>query len=220
MKHIGFIFDMDGVIVDSNPYHKMALEQFCQQVGISITQEVLLHKVYGRANKEWLPELLGKELSEEEIEHYGTEKELLYQQLYRPYIRPVPGLFQFLQLLTERKFPCAVATSAPRMNVDFTLQHTGLSHFFELVLDQSHVSKGKPHPEIYLKTSAALGLPPSQCIVFEDSLAGVRAARAAGCKVVGVLTTHRAEELTEAQITIADFTNLQPEALCRQLDLV
>jgi beta-phosphoglucomutase-like phosphatase (HAD superfamily) len=95
-----------------------------------------------------------------------------------------------------------------------------LSSFFSIILDESCVSHGKPNPEIYLKAAAALQLPPERCIVFEDSLSGVAAAQAAGCKVVGVLTTHSADELAHSDMTIEDFTNLQPEKIYRQINLL
>lgn len=220
MEKPAFIFDMDGVIVDSNPYHKIALQTFCKRLGFTLTEEEMIHKIYGRTNKEWISNLFNGKITAEELQRYGTEKELLYQELYRADIRPLAGLREFLELLERQGIPRAIATSAPRINVDFTLEHTGLRPFFDIILDESHVVHGKPAPEIYLKTAAALQLPPQRCIVFEDSLSGVAAAQAAGCKVVGVLTTHRAEELAHADMTIQDFTNLQPKAIYRQINLL
>ncbi|MCS7018607.1 MAG: HAD family phosphatase [Cytophagales bacterium] len=219
MPTFAFVFDMDGVIVDSNPYHKIALQQFCQRLGFHLDEPAMIHHIYGRTNKEWIGNLLGSNISPEQLRQYATEKELLYQELYRAHIRPLAGLHEFLQLLVKQHIPRAIATSAPRMNVDFTLHYTGLGSFFDVILDESHVQHGKPHPEIYIKTAEALQLPPERCIVFEDSLSGVAAAQAAGCKVVGVLTTHRAAELAHAHMTIKDFTNLQPEQIYCQINL-
>jgi HAD superfamily hydrolase (TIGR01509 family) len=219
MKTVAFVFDMDGVIVDSNPYHKIALQTFCQRLGFDLDEQEMIHKIYGRTNKEWISNLFGNDITAELLAQYGIEKELLYQELYQPYIQPLAGLKDFLQILDKQAIPRAIATSAPRMNVDFTLGNTGLSNFFSTILDESHVLHGKPNPEIYLKAAAALQLLPEQCIVFEDSLSGVAAAKAAGCKVVGVLTTHSAAELADADMTIEGFTNLQPEKIYRQINL-
>jgi beta-phosphoglucomutase len=214
MKH-AFIFDMDGVLVDSNPTHKIALKQFCKKHGYELSEEQLREKIYGRTNRDWLLNLFG-DLNEETIRQYAYEKESLFRELYDD-IKPVDGLIDFLKKLDDSGIPRAIATSAPRANVDFTLERTNMGAYFPTILDDSFVSKGKPDPEIYLKSAAALGFDPSMCIVFEDSLSGVKAGRLAGCKVVGVTTTHSREELHETDHNIDDFENLKPEFLLSRL---
>jgi HAD superfamily hydrolase (TIGR01509 family) len=110
----------------------------------------------------------------------------------------------------------AIGTSAPRSNVDFVLKHTGIEKFFPVILDESHVTHGKPNPEIYINCAAALNFPPAQVIVFEDSLSGVAAGLAAGCHVVGIATTHTAEELG-TKVTMKDFTELSPAEIIERL---
>jgi len=214
MKH-AFIFDMDGVLVDSNPTHKIALKQFCKQHGYDLTDHQLREKIYGRTNRDWLLNLFG-DLSEETIRQFADEKETLFRELYQD-IKPVDGLITFLEKLEIQKIPRAIATSAPRANVDFTVLHTHIERFFSIILDDSFVSRGKPDPEIYLKSAAALGLNPAQCVVFEDSLSGVKAGKNAGCKVVGVTTTHTREELAETDLNIDNFADLEPELLLSRL---
>ncbi|MDH4090438.1 MAG: HAD family phosphatase [Cyclobacteriaceae bacterium] len=210
-----FIFDMDGVLVDSNPTHKIALQQFCKQHGYTLTEQQLREKIYGRTNRDWLLNLFG-DLSDETIRHYADEKESLFRALYHD-IKPVEGLISFLEKIKTQGIPCCIATSAPRANVDFTLLHTGIGGYFSVILDDSFVSQGKPDPEIYLKSAAALGREPAQCVVIEDSLSGVEAARRAGCKVVGITTTHTAVELAEADLIITNFEGLVPELLLSKL---
>lgn len=211
-----FIFDMDGVLVDSNPFHKISLKQFCAKYGFELTEEHLREKIYGRTNKDWIPNVFGK-LPMEQIMKYQDEKEALFRELYKNDITPVAGLVAFLQKLDVNEIPRAIATSAPRANVDFTLAETATRSFFQTILDESFVSKGKPDPEIYLKTADALGFKPGNCVVFEDSLSGVRAGKAAGCKVVGITTTHTAAELSETDFVIDDFVDLDPETLISRL---
>ena len=208
MKH-AFIFDMDGVLVDSNPTHKIALKQFCKKHGYDLSETDLREKIYGRTNRDWLLNLFGN-LNEETIRAYAEEKEALFRELYVD-IKPLDGLHSFLKKLDANGIPLAIATSAPRANVDFTISKTGITHFFPIILDDSFVTKGKPDPQIYLKSAAALGMPSGQCVVFEDSLSGVMAAKRAGCKVVGVTTTHTREELTETDLNIDNFESLTPE---------
>lgn len=211
-----FIFDMDGVIVDSNPAHDIALKQFCQKYGQDLTEEDLRDKVYGRRNQDWLINIFGP-LPPDVLAAYGEEKEALFREIYDATIEPLPGLASFLRAIREAGIPSAIATSAPRSNVDFVLVKTGFGPFFDTILDASFVSHGKPHPEVYLKTAAALNYEPHKCVVFEDSFAGVLSAKNAGCKVVGVTTTHGYDELTGTDATIDDFSSLDPNELISKL---
>lgn len=212
----GFLFDMDGVIVDSNPFHKIALRQFCNKYGYDLSEEQLREKIYGRTNKDWIRNVFG-DIDAETLKRYADEKEALFRDLYKKDIVLVPGLLDFLKKLDQHQIPRAIATSAPLENVDFTLSKTDTRAYFPTILDESFVSKGKPEPEIYIKSAAALGLDPKACIVFEDSLSGVTAGKRAGSKVVGVTTTHSPEELHESDTVIKDFVGLDPKKLISKL---
>lgn len=201
---------MDGVIVDSNPYHKTAIKQFCKKYGKDLSEEELREKIYGRTNRDWLANLFGN-LSPEQLKSYADEKELLFRNLYEKDIKPIDGLIEFLTRLDSLNIPKAIATSAPWENVEFTLEKTGTLKYFKTVLDESFVTRGKPDPQIYLKTAAAVGFPPEKCIVIEDSLSGVKAGKAAGCKVIGITTTHSRRELEETDMVIDNFNELDPE---------
>ena len=202
------IFDMDGVIVDSNPTHTIALRKFCEMHGHHLTDEELKTTVYGRANKDWLPDIFGAQMTPAEYKKLADEKEALFRKLFKPKIRPLKGLIFFLETLRENHIPRALASSAPAENVQFTLEKTGTKKYFDIVLDESSINKGKPDPEIYLKTASLLNFSPEQSIVFEDSIAGVEAAKKAGCKVVGVTTTHSRAEFSETDLVIDDFEGL------------
>jgi beta-phosphoglucomutase len=206
---------MDGVIVDSNPTHKIALKQFCRKHGYDLSESDLREKIYGRTNRDWLLNLFGS-LDDETIRKFADEKEALFRSLYKD-IKPVPGLIPFLDNLEMLSISRAIATSAPRANVDFTLQKTNTGKYFQTILDDSFVTEGKPNPQIYLKSAQALGFDPSNCVVLEDSLSGVKAGKRAGCKVIGITTTHSREELNETDFVIDDFENLDPKFLISQL---
>lgn len=213
---VAFIFDMDGVIVDSNPFHKIALKQFCSKYGHQLTEEQLAEKIYGRRNQDWLAYIFGP-LEENQMNQYADEKEALFRELYEKDAKPLEGLISFLQKLEEKGIPCAIATSAPRDNVDFTLAKTGAARYFNTILDSSFVTQGKPHPEIYLKTAKALGFQPQNCVVFEDSLSGVDSAKTAGCKVVGITTTHSGGELNRTDYNVDNFFGLDPQKMISRL---
>ena len=209
MSSFAFVFDMDGVIVDTNPYHKIALRQFAEKYGYHLDEEGLVKKIYGRTNKEWIPNLFGRTLTPEELHFYGEEKEQMFRDIYKKDIKPLKGLKEFLDQMDELNISRAIGTSAPRSNVDFVLKETGLQKYFSVMLDESDVTHGKPNPEIYINCAARLKMPPAQCIVFEDSLSGVASGIAAGCPVVGVATTHTAQELG-TKVVIKDFTEMTP----------
>ena len=213
MKDFAVIFDMDGVLVDSNPYHKKALVQFCQSHGYNLTEEELRAKIYGRTNKDWITNLFDGRVTGEELKKYAEEKEALFRRLYNGFVKPVNGLVGFLELLEEKQITRAIATSAPGANVDFTLQETGIGKYFNTILDDSYVENGKPDPEIYLKTAAAINYQPGSCVVIEDSLSGVKSARAAGTKVIGITTTHTRDELSDTDLVINNFTELNIEVV-------
>lgn len=212
MKKFGVIFDMDGVIVDSNPYHKIALKEFCSRHGYELNDDQLLKRIYGRTNREWITDLFGR-LPEDQLAEYTEEKEALYRKLFSDDIKAVKGLVKFLDLLDENSVLRAIGTSAPRSNVDFTLNKTNTVKYFPTILNDTFVTHSKPHPEIYLKSAAALGLPNNQCIVIEDSLSGVEAGQKSGSKVIGITTTHTAEELAHCDLVIDDFEGLTLEML-------
>jgi beta-phosphoglucomutase len=207
---------MDGVIVDSNPFHKIALKQFCKAHGHDLSEEQLVGRIYGRTNKDWIPNVFG-DIGNEKVKQYANEKEAMFRKIYADDIKPLEGLLEFLENVERAGIIKAIATSAPRDNVWFTLQNTHTEKYFSIILDEAFVTRGKPDPEIYLKTASAVEIEPGYCVVFEDSLSGVKAGKAAGCKVVGITTTHSREELYETDFVIDNFRGLDPEALISSL---
>lgn len=221
MRPIAIIFDMDGVIVDNHQYHLRSWLSFFEKYGISITEQEYKQQINGRVLDDILPKMLGKSLSSEAISEYGEEKESLYRELYMKDIRPTPGLIEFLEELEQYRISKAVATSAPPANVKFTMEHTGLTSYFPVIVDDTMVTKGKPDPEVYLTAAQKLDVPPAQCVVFEDALLGIQAGRNAGMKVVGVATTHTRKELelADTDLVINNFEGLHLSKLMDLLNL-
>ena len=213
MKDFAIIFDMDGVLVDSNPFHKKALIEFCQSHGYNLTEEELRARIYGRTNKDWITNLFNGKVTGEDLKKYADEKEALFRRLYKGSVKPVDGLIGFLEHLVDKNVTRAIATSAPRANVDFTLEETHIGKYFTTILDDSYVENGKPDPEIYLKTAAAIKYDPKNCVVIEDSISGVLSARSAGAKVIGITTTHTSEELSNTDLVIDNFNTLNIETI-------
>jgi HAD superfamily hydrolase (TIGR01509 family) len=213
MKKFAVLFDMDGVIVDTNPAHKKAIFQFCDKYNKQLSDEELTKYIWGRTNKEWIRHLFGKDISDPQLKAYADEKELLFRTIYEPNIKLLKGLKAFLDMLKRNNIPMAVGTSAPPENVDFVFKHTGIKKYFDVVLDERAVTIGKPNPEIYLKAAKALNFDPADCIVIEDSLSGIESGKRAGSKVIGITTTHSDAELSHADLTAADFSALSTNDL-------
>ena len=204
----GVIFDMDGVIIDNNPYHKLAWQSFSESYGVKLSEEEIREHIFGRVSRDTLEYIFKRRLTEEEINRYVEEKEKIYRETYRDHIRPLRGLIPLLTDLQKNMVPVALATSAPPGNVEFTFNHLPLSSYFRFHLDASDINKGKPDPEIYLKAVKKLDIPADRCIVFEDSIAGVKAANRAGTRVIGITTTHSGEELEGAIDAVSDFSEM------------
>lgn len=196
---------MDGVVVDNDRFHIEAWIQIAQQYGIALTRQRYQEEMNGRTMAACIQMLFGDRAHDPTIAHFGEEKEALYREIYRPHIRAANGLPTLLKALNAAKIPCALATSAPKSNVDFVMEHTGLRPFFQSIIDDSGVKNGKPDPEIFLSSATNLGREPRQCLVFEDSLMGIRAARNAHMKVIGLATTLPADQLAHADSVIPDF---------------
>ncbi len=210
-------FDMDGVVADNISYHFDAWRQFAGKYGFHLSDDELTRYVNGRIAREILEYLFRRELSPEEVHRYTEEKEDIYRELYRPYLKPAEGLIPFLQELRRHGVPTAIATSAPYTNVSFTLDGTGTREFFREIVDARHVRLGKPDPEIYLLAASRLNRPPEKCIVIEDALLGVQAGLNASMKVIGITITHTAEELINTHHIIRHFQDLDIELLYRLL---
>lgn len=206
------IFDMDGVLVNNYEYHRRAWEMFLQMHNIPVTGN-FKSGIFGGTNPEHLEYFFGRKLSTLEFNEFEESKESIYRTIYEPHIKPVNGLIPFLTCLQEWLIPLALATSSPRINVDFVLEKTGTRKFFNAILDSSSVVKGKPDPEIYLKAAGELNYQPKHCIVFEDSLNGIMAAKRAGAKVIALTTTHLANDLPRVELIIEDYTDLKIQDL-------
>ena len=213
----GVIFDMDGVIVDNYAFHQEAWKIFCRKYAIDFS-EAFRSEVFGGTNRDHLETFFQRRLTDREVSELEQEKEALYRNLYHDHIRPVRGLKPFLQQLKQARFPMALATSSPPVNVGFVLEKTGTSSFFDVIMDASHVTHGKPHPDIYLKTAGALGLEPQDCLVFEDSVNGINSALRAGMKVVALTTTHDRHELPEVDLYIPNFEKVSVGGLKKLLN--
>lgn len=191
------LFDMDGVLVDNSAVHLEAFDLFCRRRNVTDWREKFQSGLNGMGNDDIMRALLPAELVERVgVQALGEEKEAIYREIYRPV--EIEGLTELLKAFRARSLRCAVGSSGCRANVDFVLRECRIGAYFDARISGDRVTRCKPDPEIYLTAAAALGVDPSECIVFEDALAGVESAERAGVAMVTALaTTHTAEYLRQ-----------------------
>lgn len=204
------IFDMDGTITDNMGLHARAFVIFGERHRLTPPPPEVAASLVGKRNREILPVLFGRPMTDEEIERYAEEKERVYHTLMEGLVL-VPGLARLLDLLDARGVLLGLATSAPRINVEPMLRALDVAHRFAALTLGEEVQHGKPAPDIFLEAARRLGVAPERCLVFEDAYAGVAAAKAAGMACVALATTHTAEELranTAADAIVRDYDEL------------
>lgn len=211
------IFDMDGVLIDSGAHHRHAWRALLAELGAEPAHPEHWRLTIGRPSEEAIPLLLGRRLSGAEARRLARRKRDLYQERAQAGMEPVPGVRDFLESLARLGVPRAVGTSASRWDAERLLDDLGLLRYFDVVVTADDVMLGKPDPEVWTQAARRLRAAPASCVVFEDALVGVQAARRAGMRVVGVTTAHTDLELREAgaELTIPDFQGLEWSRLAR-----
>lgn len=212
-RKLAIIFDLDGTILDNKHFHIRAWAKFLNSKGVKITEDEFERKGFGGTNKEYLSFFLKRNISDGDDYILGEEKEQMYRDLYEPFFQPIKGFYNCINNLKSNNIKLAMATMAPKSNVEFTLKRFENPDIFDVIVDYYMIKNGKPDPEIYLKAAELLGLEPDKCIVVEDSFIGIESARRANMKVVGIETYHSANELKDADITIKDYNELTIEKI-------
>jgi len=195
------IWDMDGVIADTGPYHFKAWQEVFQKRGINFTEENF-QRNFGQRNDTIIRNVLGEQMSQDEIDAITGEKETDFRQRVRQNIKPLPGAIKLLKSLSEHGFKIALASSAPMENIQLVTQGLGINNYFHSIVSGRDVTEGKPSPQGFLLAAKKLGIAPQNCIIIEDAVAGVTAAKRAGMRCIAVTNTHPRESLTGADLVI------------------
>jgi beta-phosphoglucomutase len=207
--HGGVLWDLDGTLIDSAGHHWIAWRDTLLAEGRPV-QPSDFASTFGKRNDEILHELFGTAIAAEWIERISEAKEQAYRRLLRERgLTPLPGAFHWLSRLREAGWKQALASSAPRPNIDAAFEALGLERFLDAVLSADEVGRGKPDPALFLEAARRLGLSSDRCVVVEDAPAGLEAARRAGMRSVGVLSSHH--PALEADLVVPSLDAL-PEA--------
>ncbi|WP_437291280.1 HAD family hydrolase [Sorangium sp. So ce406] len=184
------LWDLDGTLVDSSEHHFIAWREALAAEGRAY-DNADHDAVFGMRNDDLLRRLIGPEIPEAEIARIADVKERHYRKLVAESgVEPLPGVRAWLSALPRSGFRMAIASSAPRENLDAILAATGLTGVFDAVISSEEVPHGKPHPAVFLRAAESVGAPPDRCVVVEDAPAGVLAGKRGGMKVIGVGPRH------------------------------
>jgi HAD superfamily hydrolase (TIGR01509 family) len=204
------IFDMDGTLVDNIRYHENSWIVFLKEYGIDLDVETFAPQNHGTLD-EMIIRFFGNDLSKDRLYELGIKKEEAYQNLYRPDIKEINGLTAFLQKLKQNNIKIGLATMGIPRSIDFILNGLNIRNYFQEITGGLEVVKGKPNPEIFLKSIEKLQVDVKNAIAVEDSMGGIKAAKDAGLKVIGITTTHSEEELMDNGCfkVINDYSNIE-----------
>jgi len=211
------IFDMDGVVVDTREAHRESWEVLGRETGHRMTDELFAY-TFGMHNRVIMPMLFGREMSDDEIHKYAERKEDAFRDIIRGKVKPLAGVLDLVGALREAGWLLAMASSAPRVNIRFLLEAVGAREMFPVVVGYEDVTHGKPAAECFLTAALRLGVEPARCVVIEDAPAGVKAACAAGMKVIAITSTVSAQELDQADMVIDSFAELNVERIEKLLE--
>jgi beta-phosphoglucomutase len=207
----GFIFDLNGTMINDMPYHTKAWQYLLNNdLGGNFTWEQVKEQMYGK-NPEVLVRMFGQDrFTMDEMTSLSLQKEKRYQQEYLEHLELVPGLHDFLESAHQKGIPMAIGSAAIPFNIDFVLDNLNIRHYFSVIVSADDVVLSKPHPETFLKAAQLLNVPAANCVVFEDVPKGAEAAANAGMKAVVITTTHQPDEFKHLPNIIhfaADFND-------------
>ena len=195
------LWDMDGIIADTGPYHLKAWQEVFQKRGLKYPDEDFKRN-FGKRNDTIIRIVTGDSLSPEEVDAIAVEKEAVFRQKIAPNLESLPGVIELIKSLREYGVKTALASSAPIENIQFVTRGLGINDCFDVVVWGREVTEGKPSPQVFLLAAKRLGVEPKNCAVIEDSVAGVTAAKRAGMKCLAVTNTHPETRLMEADLVV------------------
>lgn len=210
------IFDMDGVLVDSERIHYLAYNKLLRKHGKEISKEYFKRKLFGVPAKQNFIKIFseqGENIDETKSDELAKEKDKYYREISQSELTSFDGATELLKLLRKNGLKTALATSASKENVEMVIKKFGWENYFDAVVTADDVKKGKPDPEIFLKAGKFLGVNSQECIVIEDSKHGIEAAKKAGMKCIAVTTTHKKAELNAADLAIDSVKEIRIEKI-------
>lgn len=214
-RYKAFLFDLNGTMIDDMSYHIQAWHRILNDLGADISLERMKEECYGK-NHELLERIFPGRFSGKEKTDMSYQKEKQYQEHFRPYLKLLDGLHDFLTRAQDAGIKTAIGTAAILYNVDFVLDGLDIRSSIDAVVSADEVENSKPHPETFLQCAALLHQQPADCLVFEDAPKGAEAAHNAGMECVVITTLHQPEEFAHLD-NIIGFINDYHDPLLKKL---
>ena len=214
------IFDMDGTMIDSMPWHARSWVEFVARHGLTLDVTDILARTTGRTGAECMRELFERDLSDAECQALVHEKEEIYRAMFSDNFTEVAGFTAFAKAAVARGLKVAVGTAGDRHNIEFAMSRLKMDPLPLAIVGGDEGFAGKPTPEIFLEAARRIGVAPERCIVFEDAPFGIEAARRGGMRAVAVCSTHTAAELAGPHVIAAvrDYDELAHSNFLETLD--
>jgi len=206
------LFDMDGVIIDSEPLWSEAERQLLARRNLRYSPQ-LKTAMMGRDAKEAVRLLINHYNLGEGVDEIVAERNQLIAELFKEHLQPVPHVLELLRSVRDSEIKTGLASSSPKELVDLALGRLNITGLFDLILSGDQVARGKPAPDIYLTAARELGVSNESCLVIEDAPHGVAAAKAAGMRCLAISTSASEPELAAADRVVGDFDQVNLQAL-------
>jgi HAD superfamily hydrolase (TIGR01509 family) len=203
---------MDGTIVNSLPFHKIAWQETFTKRGKDFT-DADFKWANGRRNEEIIPHFLAVKMSLKEVNVIADEKEATFRRLVKGSIKELPGVIELIKALAAAKYQLAVVSSTPEENIELITKTLGIKKYFSLFVNGDDVREGKPSPQCFLLGAEKLGIEAGNCVVMEDAVVGVRAAKRAGMYCIAVANTCLREDIAEADIVVDSLTEINAKTI-------
>jgi beta-phosphoglucomutase len=200
------LWDMDGVLVNNGAFHYQSWQETFSRYGFSFDEQVF-RATFGMNNTGVLTTVLGYQPEPEFLAEVADYKEAQFREVIKGRIHPIPGVVAWLERFTAWGCRHAVASSGPMANIQAQVKELGLGSYFDALVSAANMP-GKPDPAVFLEAARRVDTLPADCIVIEDAIAGVQAARNAGMKCIAVLTTNPPSALAKANVIVPDLTYL------------
>jgi len=205
------IWDMDGVIVDSGPFHFDSWHNTLDQYSL-VVSDAQLRRMFGMTSPEVVRVLFGADVKEEFVTQLCEEKELLFREAIQESANYIPGVEYWLNEFKQSGILQAIASSGSQENIDAVLDALGTRSFLDEIVSGKNMPS-KPDPAVFLQAARQLGVKPKNCLVIEDAIAGVAGAKAAGMNCLAITTTNHPEDLADANVILKNLESLSESIL-------
>ncbi|MGB7725441.1 MAG: HAD family phosphatase [Dehalococcoidales bacterium] len=206
------LWDMDGTIVNSLPFHKQAWQITFAKRGKDFT-DADFQWANGRRNEEIIPHFLKRTMPLTEVNAIADEKEATFRHLVKGSIKALPGVIELIKSLAAAEYRLAVVSSTPEANIELVTKTLGIKKYFSLLVNGDDVKEGKPSPQCFLLGAEKLGIAAQNCVVMEDAVVGVRAAKSAGMHCIAVANTCPRTDIAEADIVVDSLAEINVKTI-------